>query len=148
MPAWWAACITVLPSATSSFLPSISISNINSVSPATHDAPLACDSGRGVGGEGSQRFHLSNVVSNQALLMVDVILELVAKMVDERAHRHCRRVTQRADGASLDVVGNVVQEIEVFRLAAARLDAVDHAIQPAGAFAARRALAARFLLIK
>src|SRR3972149_11207411 len=112
MPAWLVASMMVLPSATSSFLPSISISSIN-----------------------------SDVVRNHALLVIDVMPELVAKMLDKALHWQRRGIPQRADGAALDVVGDMVQQVEVFGAAFAVLDAVDHAIHPAGTFAARRALA-------
>ena len=45
-----------------------------------------------------------------------------------------------------DVVGDAIQQVEVLLRPCAVLDAVDHAVQPAGAFAARRALAAGFLV--
>ena len=85
---------------------------------------------------------------HHAGLVLDVVHELVAEVLDHAAHRHRRRVAQRADRAALDVVGHRVEQVEVFRAALAVLDAVDHAPQPAGAFAARRALAAALVLVE
>src|SRR5712671_5021390 len=105
MPSWFVASITVLPGATCSARPSISI--------------LICAIvGSGVGG-------------HEAPLVVDVILEFVAIMLDERADRHCCGVAERADRASLDVVGNRIQQIEILVASFAVLDAIDHAPQPA-----------------
>jgi len=72
----------------------------------------------------------------------DVMLKLIAEMLDERAYRHGRSVTEGADRAALDIVGDVVQQREIFRFPAAVLDAIDHAVEPACAFPAGRALAA------
>src|SRR5258706_12821492 len=85
---------------------------------------------------------------NEALAVVDVVLELVAKMLDEAFHRQRGGIAQRADRAAGDVVRHRIKFVEIFRTALPVLDAMDHAIQPAGAFAARRALAAGFFEIK
>ncbi len=69
-------------------------------------------------------------------------------MLQHALHRHRRGVAERADRAALDVVGHGVEQGQVFHLALAMFDAVDHAPQPAGAFAARRALAAALVLIE
>src|SRR5947207_1901527 len=110
----------MLPSATSTFLPSSSISIIV-VSSGSDLLRRAAD----LGG-----------------LVLDEVDELVAEVLDHRAHRHRRCVAERADGAALDVVGDGVQQFDVFHPALALRDAVDHAPQPAGAFATGRALAA------
>jgi hypothetical protein len=52
------------------------------------------------------------------------------------------------DGATLDAVGDRVEERQVRGLAVPVADAVDHTPQPAGALATRRALAAGLLVIK
>src|SRR5512141_1636842 len=122
MPSWFAASITVLPGATCVALPSISM--------------LSC----AIGG--------SHVRGHEAPLVIDVILEFVAVVLDERANRHCGGIAERADRAALDIVRNRVQQVEIFVAALAVLDPVDHAPQPAGAFATRRALAARLLEIE
>src|SRR5258705_13060488 len=85
---------------------------------------------------------------DQALLVIDMVLEFIAIVLDESAHRHRRRIAQRADSAALDVIGDIVQEVKIFSPALAVLDTVDHAIQPAGALASWRALAARFFVVE
>src|SRR5438034_10375893 len=85
------------------------------------------------------------VFFNQAPLVLDVMHELVAKVLEEALHRQRRRVAQGADRAARDVVGDVVEERQVVHAALAVLDAVDDSIEPARAFAARRALPARLL---
>src|SRR5687768_6400965 len=112
MPSFAAASMTVLPSGTSMPRPSISSS-----------------------------IAMSDVMRHETALVLDVVLELRAEMLDERAHRHRGGVAERTDRAALDVVGDVVQEVEILALALAVLDTVDHAVEPAGAFSARRALA-------
>src|SRR5277367_3456777 len=105
VPVLLAASITMLPSRTSIFLPSRVISII--------------------------AWRL-DVVRHNAALVLDVMQEFVVVVLDEGAHRHGRRVAQRADGAALDVVGHRIEQIEVLKTALTVLDAVDHAIQPAG----------------
>src|SRR3954464_6931433 len=107
--------MTMLPAGTETFLPSSSISIMGVLS----------DRGRNLAG-----------------LVFNVVNELAAEVLDHRAHRHRGGIAQRADGAALDVVGHGVQQVDVFHLSMAVLDAIDHAPQPAGAFAARRALPA------
>ncbi len=80
--------------------------------------------------------------------MLDVMLELGAIVLDERAHRHRGRVAQRADRSALDVVGHRVQQVEILGTPFTVFDPVNDAIQPSCAFAARRALAAAFLEIE
>src|SRR5580765_5305677 len=80
-----------------------------------------------------------------AALVVDVVLEFLAEHFHERARGHRRGISQRADGAALDVVGEVEQEVEVLAPPGAVLDAVEYPVEPARAFAARRALPAGFL---
>ncbi|KAG1438678.1 hypothetical protein G6F57_019745 [Rhizopus arrhizus] len=69
-------------------------------------------------------------------------------MLEEATDGHGGGVTQGADGAAHDVACHVVQQVQIFRTAVTVFDAMHHAIEPAGAFAARRALAAAFLEIE
>src|SRR3981189_221276 len=87
-------------------------------------------------------------LGDHAALVIDVVLEFAAEMLDEALHRQRGGVAQRADGAPGDVVGDVVEQREVLHPAEAVLDAVHHAVQPASALAAGRALAAGLLEIK
>src|SRR5215470_13103541 len=90
----------------------------------------------------------SDVVRHEAALVVDVVLELVAEVLDEALHRQRRGVAERADRAAGDVVRDRQQQVEVFVAPLAMLDAVDDAPQPSRAFAARGALAAGFLEVE
>src|SRR3954452_22605724 len=85
---------------------------------------------------------------DEAPLVLNVVHELVAEMLEEALHRQRRSIAERADGASGDVVGDVVEKREVFHAPLAVLDAVHHAIEPARALAARGALAAGLLEIE
>src|SRR6266850_4507840 len=104
MPSLLAASITVLPFGTCTALPSTS------------------------------RFSIGlHVVGHDALLVVDMVLELGAKMLDEALDRQGRRVPERANRAAGDVVRDGVQHVQVFRPALAMLDSIDHPPQPTGA---------------
>src|SRR5258708_2799290 len=99
MPRPFAASITVAPFLTSVSLPSIV--SLGMKCPLCR-LPLG-DAGRG--GISGNRHH--------AALVVDVILEFTAKVLDEALHRQRRCVAQRADGAPGDVVGDVREEVEI-----------------------------------
>src|SRR5690606_29195933 len=88
------------------------------------------------------------IFGHHTLLVLDVVCEFVAEVLDEAAHGHGRRVTQGTDRAPHDVLRNRVEHVEIFGPAAAVLDAIHHAIQPPRAFAARRALTATFFVIE
>src|SRR3569623_1259442 len=90
----------------------------------------------------------SVTAADQALAMIDVILELVAKMLDETRHRHGGGIAARAASAAHAAARYVGAHVEIALPALAVLDAVNHARQPARAFAARRALAAGFLEVE
>src|SRR5512139_1240519 len=85
---------------------------------------------------------------DDAVAVLDVVLELVPEMSDEALHGPRRRVAERADSVSLDVVGDAHQHIHVFLAALARQDPRERAVEPAGALAARRALAAGLHVIE
>src|SRR5690242_868392 len=101
MPSLFAASITVAPFCTSTFLPSISM-----VSMLLSSLHVRCD---------------------QTLSVVDVVLELVAEMLDEALDRERRGIAERADGATGDVVGDRSQQIEVLVATLSVLDAIHHA---------------------
>src|SRR5277367_5541905 len=90
----------------------------------------------------------SQIRGNQTLFVLDMMLKFVSKVLDERAYRHRCSIAERANGAPLYIVGDVVQQVEIFRLSGAAFDAVDHAIQPSCTLAARRALATGLLKIE
>src|SRR5512135_1127810 len=113
MPSRLAASITVAPCATSTGLPSISSLGISGR--LHHGGRALC--------AGAAPLRLAVYALHQAALMLDVVLELAAVMLDEALHRQSRRVAQRADGAPGDVVGHVVEQCQVFGTPLAVLDA-------------------------
>src|SRR5690606_39508848 len=80
--------------------------------------------------------------------MLDVVCELVAEMLNETAHRHGSSITQGANGATHDVLCDVIEHVQIFWATLTVLDTMHHAPQPACAFPARRALAAAFVIVK
>src|SRR5512142_743652 len=145
MPSFVAASITVAPPSTVTGLPSIS--SVIALGSAGLSVGIVWASVRrelgevDAGGAVAARLH-------DAALVVDVVLELVAVGLHEGAHGHRRGVSEGADGAPLDVVREVEQQVQVLLAALARLDAVDDAVEPARALAAGRALAARLLEVE
>src|SRR5882757_5130579 len=134
MPAASAACMTMLPSATLIFLPSSSISTM-----------VVVASGSGQLGSHGRALRAR---ADQAVLVLDVVRELVAEVLEHAAHRHRGSVTQCADGAAHDVLGHRIEQLQIFHAALALLDAMHDAPQPAGALAARRALPARLVHVE
>src|SRR5688500_7659425 len=115
----------MLPSGTSTFLPSISTSII------------------------LDRSHeLRFFVMHKTAPVLDVVLELGSIVFDERTHRHRRRVTEGANRSALNVVGQRIQKIKILGTPLTMFDPVNDAVEPPGAFAARRALAAAFFVIE
>src|SRR5680860_776166 len=79
---------------------------------------------------------------------VDPFLDDVAEVLDEPLHRPGRGVTERADGMAFDLFADVEQHLDFGLLRIAVGHALQHAPHPARAFAARRALAARFVFVE
>ena len=48
-----------------------------------------------------------------AQVVLDVVRELVAEVLEHALHRHRRGIAERADGAALDVVGHRVEQRQV-----------------------------------
>src|SRR5580698_8209214 len=69
-------------------------------------------------------------------------LELGAEVADQALDRPCRGVAERADRMALHFLGHFLEEIDLLGARVAFLHAGEHAPHPAGALAARRALAA------
>jgi hypothetical protein len=86
----------------------------------------------------------SGSVDDALAAVLDHVGELVPEMLQEALHRPGRRVAERADRVALDLVGDLHQQVEVGQLALPGQDPAQHAREPAGALAARRALAAGF----
>src|SRR5262249_9969169 len=116
MPRRSAAWMTVTPSSTSIVRSSISTLGMGSL-------------GRGLGTE-------------RTAAERNVLLELGAELGDEVARWHGGAVGEGADGVALDVVGDAQQQVDVCRVGAALLEPAQHALEPASALAARRALPA------
>src|ERR1700754_2925491 len=111
--------MTMLPSVTSTFLPSSSISTIC----------VAFFLRSGLDGR------LRDITRDQGL-------ELVAEVLDHGPHRHRGGIAQRANRAPLDVIRDGIQQIHVRNLALAVVDPVHDAPEPAGTLSARGALSA------
>src|SRR5262249_129388 len=71
-----------------------------------------------------------------------VLLEPGAELGDEVGRRHGGAVGEGADRVALDVVGDAQQQVDVCRVGAALFEPAQHALEPASALAARRALPA------
>src|SRR5581483_10000623 len=117
MPSRSAAWMTVFPSSTSTFRPSISTVGTRRLLRAERAAP-----------------------ERSVLLVLRTILR------DEGADGHRRRVGERADRVPHHVAGDVEQEVDVARLRRALFQVDEHLVEPARALAARRALPARLVM--
>src|SRR6185503_15151746 len=84
----------------------------------------------------------------RAAPFLDVRLVLVAEMLQRRQHRRHRRVAERAQRLAGDVVRDALQHVEVAHLPLAALDAAQDLVEPVGALAAGRALAARLVAVE
>src|SRR5688500_3225796 len=75
----------------------------------------------------------------------DLRLEIRAELGEEAEHRPRCSVTERADRVARDAVRDAGEQLKVVGLAAAIGDAARDLLEPAGALAARRALATRLV---
>src|ERR1700750_3411481 len=78
--------------------------------------------------------------------IINAAFDLRTKRADQTLDRPCRRVAERADGVAFDLLGDFQQHVDLTLVSAAFDHAGQHAPHPAGAFAARRALAATLML--
>ena len=81
-------------------------------------------------------------------LGVDPLFDHMAEMADEALHRPGRGIAERADGVALDLLGHVEQHVDLALLGLTLGHPLQHPPHPAGALAARRALAAAFMLVE
>src|SRR5690349_12539257 len=102
MPSLFAASITVAPCWTSTSLPSTSTLSIV--------LSRLCY-GRGVRA-GPSPLRLAVRPADQAALVLDVVFEFLVEVLDEALDGQRRGIAQRADRATGDVVGNVVEQVE------------------------------------
>src|SRR5450432_3443737 len=126
-----AACMTVCVSSASTRSPSMKISTMER---RLRDGPF------GAGG-------LEPAVVARASVL-DPVLELVAVLGEDADRGVAGGVAHAADGRAVVGVRDGDQPIDVVALALARDDPVDDAVQPAHALAARRALAARLVVVE
>src|SRR6185437_7834633 len=73
--------------------------------------------------------------------------DLVTEVRDQSLDRPSRGVAQRADGVTLDLLGDLQQHVDLALMGAALGHAGQHPPHPAGSFAAWRALAAALMLV-
>src|SRR5215210_9143638 len=68
---------------------------------------------------------------DDAVAVLDVVLELVPEMADETLHRPRCRIAERTDRVPFDLVRHVDQHVDVGLATLPRQDAQQRAIQPA-----------------
>ena len=137
-PTCSAARITSVPGGTLTWTPSmVSVTrSVFSTSAVRHaEAPSAAKTVEATGSNGQPPLR-------------QVLEVLVAEVLDRARDRAGRAVTQGAERAAQDVVALVEQEVEVGLAADALLEVGQGLHQPPGALAARRALAARLVLVE
>src|SRR5215472_1800115 len=87
----------------------------------------------------------SFVVSAASL---QVIFEFVAEFLHDADGGHRGGVAERAEGAAEHVLGELADQVDVFRAAEAGVEALQHSIEPVRAFAAGDAPAAGFVRVE
>src|SRR3954471_917320 len=85
---------------------------------------------------------------HSALPLDDAPLELGAEVADQALDRPGGGVAERADGVALDLLGDVEQFVDLADLGIADPQFLHHPPHPAGALAARGALAAALVLVE
>src|SRR5688572_28129022 len=125
--------MTVLPSGASICRPSIVRLGINS--------PLNCSSKSAIC-DSSQQSAISNQQFIRAFPGPDVFLELRAELHDVGLDRPGRGIREYTDRLALHVAGDRQQIIEVLEPSSSRRQPAHDAMNPAGPFAAGRALTA------
>src|SRR6202041_1675394 len=73
-------------------------------------------------------------------LVLDHVLEFGFEMLQEALHRPGGCIAQGANGVSFDAIGHVEQKAQILAAPLAGDDPLEHAVQPARAFPAGRAL--------
>mmetsp|Transcript_29325 Transcript_29325/g.50220 ORF Transcript_29325/g.50220 Transcript_29325/m.50220 type:complete len:387 (+) Transcript_29325:480-1640(+) len=82
------------------------------------------------------------------LLLHNSHLNLRPEGADESLHGPRGRVAQGADRVAFDLIGELLEHVDLLELGVARDEAVHDVGHPRGALAARRALAARLVLVE
>src|SRR5258707_3422665 len=86
--------------------------------------------------------------TERAAALLDVRDEFIAELRDVARDDDRVGVTERAEALAVDPVADVQQQVEVLLRGAPVLELAEDRRQPAGAFAARCALAARLVLVE
>src|SRR3954452_25542454 len=79
---------------------------------------------------------------------LDVLLDLLAEVLDHRADRHRHRVAEHAQAVADDLLLDRGHDVEVHRRGVAVLDPLEHLHGPVRALAARGALATRLVAVE
>src|SRR5674476_588684 len=149
VPALLAASMIMLPLAISTLLPSSSISIIFCLSsgrPKKGRHPLGGP--RTNSERGGSCCTRSDVGRDHAGLVCHVIFKFRTEVLEHRPHRHGGGISQGANRAPHDVLGHVVEQVHIGRATLTIFDAIDNAREPAGTFAAWRALATGFVHVE
>src|SRR5699024_9097979 len=112
-------------------------------------AALGCFHFDAVNGEFYHVIVLSlQILGHHTLLVLDVVCELVAEMLDKTTHGERSCITQATNRAPDDVAGKPGQHVEAFHATLAVLDPMRHTPYPAGALATGGALAAALVVVE
>ena len=98
--------------------------------------------------DGSEHVVQRRRIAERTAASVDVRHELGAELVDVARDRDRRRLAERAQALAVDPVAHVQQQVELGLLRLAGLEPAQDLRHPARPFAARRALAARLVLVE
>src|ERR1700682_4547857 len=97
---------------------------------------------------GSYRLTCTPLGWQRAAAFLNVRLVLVPAALQRGQHGRNGGVTERAERLASDVLGNARQQIEITHLTCAALDLPQNFVQPIGALAAGRTLAARLVAVE
>src|SRR5438874_13714776 len=84
-----------------------------------------------------------SVAHDAAATVIDHVFELVPVVLEEALHRPGRGIAECTDGVPLDAVRDIEQQVKLLAPRRTGEHAFQQPVHPAGALAARRALAAR-----
>ena len=90
------------------------------------------------------RLHLLRLCAERG----DALLDLWPKVAHETLDGPRGGVAERADGMTLDLAAELVDHVDLVAVRLASDKALHHIVEPGGALAARRALAAALVLVK
>ena len=83
-----------------------------------------------------------------SFVCVDAILHLATELPDETLYGPGSGVAQSANGVSLDLIGQLLEHVDLGEVGVALLHALEHVDHPAGTFTAWSALAAALVLVE